>query len=256
MTIFRPCIDLHQGQVKQIVGGSLTDDGALENHVSNHSAVWFARRYKQDGLVGGHVIQLGGGNEQAATEALAAYPGGLQVGGGINSENAELWLSRGASHVIVTSFLFESGELSMNRVKEVAATVGAERLVIDLSCRQTADGYFVTTNRWQTITRTQLGAALFDQLAPFCSEFLVHAADVEGLCGGIDECVLEILGEDCPLPCTYAGGARAFSDLERVKELSRGRVDLTFGSALDLFGGHLVSYDDCVRYNQKLLSKP
>ncbi len=251
MTIFRPCIDLHEGTVKQIVGGTLNEHGAHENHVSEHGADWFAQRYRDDGLFGGHVIQLGSGNAEAARAALSAYPGGLQIGGGIDETNASSWLDCGASHVIVTSFLFERGELSMSRVKQMSQLVGPSRLVIDLSCRKTHDGYFVATNRWQTVTRVELGQRLLEDLAPYCSEFLIHAADVEGLCHGIDEDVVSILGRECPLPCTYAGGARALSDLDRVAELSRGKVDLTFGSALDLFGGHLVSYRECVEYNRR-----
>lgn len=255
MTIFRPCIDLHDGRVKQIVGGSLSDAGALENHVSEHPAEWFARRYAADELEGGHVIQLGPGNEAAAVAALAAYPGGLQLGGGVTPESAQAWLDRGASHVIVTSYLFEGDTLSMDRVKEISGAVGAHRLVIDLSCRRTSTGYFVATNRWQTVSQAELGPELLERLAKYCAEFLVHAADVEGLCRGVDEEVLCILGQTCPLPCTYAGGARALSDLDRVAELSQGRVDLTFGSALDLFGGQLVSYGDCVAYNRRVLAR-
>jgi phosphoribosylformimino-5-aminoimidazole carboxamide ribotide isomerase len=251
MTIFRPCIDLHEGRVKQIVGGSLTDEGARENFVSEQPASWFAERYERDALVGGHVIQLGPGNEQAACDALAAYPSGLQIGGGITTDNAELWLGRGASHVIVTSFLFDGAQLSFDRVQAMAGLVGPARLVIDLSCRKTVSGYFVATNRWQTITDAHIDARLFEALAPFCAEFLIHAADVEGLCQGIDEDSLTILARDCPLPSTYAGGARALDDLDRVAALSGGRVDLTFGSALDLFGGRLVRYQDCVQYNQR-----
>lgn len=250
MTLFRPCIDLHEGQVKQIVGGTLTETGARENFVSTHDASWYAERYSKDGLVGGHVIQLGSGNEQAACSALAAYPKGLQVGGGITAENAEKWLERGASHVIVTSYLFDGARLSYERAQILCSRVGREHIVIDLSCRQTAAGYFVATNRWQTITEAKLDAELFESLSPYCSEYLIHAADVEGLCQGIDERVLEILGRDCTLPATYAGGARSLSDLDRVSALSAGRVDLTFGSALDLFGGTGVRYEDCVAYNK------
>jgi len=250
MTIFRPCIDLHEGRVKQIVGGSLSDSGAKENFVSNQPAEWYAQKYAEDGLSGGHVIQLGPGNEAAASAALAAYPGGLHLGGGVTPENAQRWLERGASHVIVTSYLFEDRQLSFDRVRAMRDCVGRERLVIDLSCRRTESGYVVATNRWQTLTSAQLGPELLEGLAQHCAEFLVHAADVEGLCHGIDEEVLRILGQHCPVPCTYAGGANALADLDRVAELSAGRVDLTFGSALDLFGGRLVRYSDCVDYNR------
>lgn len=251
MTRFRPCIDLHQGRVKQIVGGSLTDDGAKENFVADRPAEWFAERYLHDDLPGGHVIQLGPGNELAAKAALAAYPGGLQLGGGVTADNAAEWLDAGASHVIVTSFLFEAGQLSADRLARLGAAVPKERLVIDLSCRRTKDGWNVATNRWQTVTDTPVDGFLIEKLSRFCDEFLVHAADVEGLCQGIDEELVHLLGRACDLPCTYAGGARGIEDLERVRQLSDGKVDLTFGSALDLFGGKLVKYSDCVRWNRR-----
>lgn len=250
MTRFRPCIDLHQGKVKQIVGGSLNDQGAVENFVARQSAGWFAQKYRTDGLAGGHVIQLGPGNEAAAREALAAFPGGLHLGGGVTPENAQKWLSAGASHVIVTSYLFEQGKLSPGRLARLVEVVPKENLVIDLSCRKTKDGYFVATDRWQTVTDCRVDGALFERLQALCSEFLVHAVDVEGLCRGIETDLVKQLGSWCSLPCTYAGGARSFDDLELVAELSHGRVDLTFGSSLDLFGGRLVRYEECVQWNR------
>ena len=252
MTAFRPCIDLHEGRVKQIVGGSLRDDGAAPetNFVADRGADYFARRYREDELPGGHVICLGPGNEAAARDALAAWPGGLQLGGGINDDNAEAWLEAGAEKLIVTSWLFEAGRLSMPRVEAMARRVGAERLVIDLSCRRGEAGWWVATDRWQTVTETPVDAATFAALADSCSEFLVHAADVEGRQAGIDEALVAHLAEISSLPCTYAGGGRALADLERVEALSGGRIDLTFGSALDLFGGAGVRYADCVRWNR------
>lgn len=250
MTLFKPCIDLHQGRVKQIVGGSLTEEGARENFVSDRPASWFASRYRDDGLVGGHVILLGSGNERAAEDALAAYPGGLQLGGGITPKNARAWLDRGASKVIVTSFLFEDGLFREERLDELLRTVSPEELVVDLSCRKVPGGYRVTTNRWQTVTKTAVDGALMERLRDRASEILVHAADVEGLCLGIDEELVTKLGEWSRVPCTYAGGARCLGDLERVEALSLGRVDLTVGSALDLFGGNGVRYLDCVAWNQ------
>lgn len=256
MTIFRPCIDLHEGAVKQIVGGTLNDEGARENFVSDQPASYFAELYRRDGLSGGHVIQLGAGNREAALSALAAYPGGLQVGGGINPENARSWLDAGACQVIVTSFLFEDDELSEARLEALGKVVSPAELVIDLSCRKTRDGYFVATNRWQTVTRTKVDGLLLARLSGLCSEFLVHAADVEGLCQGIEEDLVELLGRESPVDCTYAGGARDLSDLDLVDRLSGGRVDLTFGSALDIFGGRGVKYADCVAYNQKKSDPP
>ncbi len=252
MTLFRPCIDLHAGQVKQIVGGSLTDDEAAlrTNFVSERPAEWYAARYREDGLEGGHVIQLGGGNDAAARAALAAWPGGLQLGGGVTDENARAWLDAGAGQVIVTSYLFEGAKLSFERLRRLRDVVTPRELVIDLSCRRRGDGWFVATNRWQTVTDTPVDEKTLVELSGSCSEFLVHAADVEGLCRGIDEELVALLGRISPLPCTYAGGGRAIEDLSRVAELSGGRVDLTFGSALDLFGGTGVRYADCLAWNR------
>jgi phosphoribosylformimino-5-aminoimidazole carboxamide ribotide isomerase len=252
MTLFRPCIDLHHGLVKQIVGGSLDDnDAPTTNFVSEKDAAWFARRYRDDGLFGGHVIMLGPGNLEAAQSALAAWKGGLQIGGGITAENAANWIGAGADKVIVTSYLFTDKALDMGKVKAIAEAVGKDRLVIDLSCRRTERGFFVATDRWQTITNTPVDADTLDTLATHCAEFLVHAADVEGKCRGIDEDLVRILGKGSPIPCTYAGGARSIDDLALVETLSNGRVDLTYGSALDLFGGSLVRYEDCVRWNAR-----
>lgn len=250
MTLFRPCIDLHQGRVKQIVGGSLTEGGARENFVSERPASFYAARYQEDGLQGGHVILLGPGNEAAALEALSAYPGGLQVGGGVTPENARLWLERGASKVIVTSYLFEAGEFREERLDELLRVVSPEELVVDLSCRKVAREYRVATNRWQVVTETVVDESLFERLCGRASEILVHAADVEGLCRGIDEELVRNLGAWTQVPCTYAGGAKALDDLLRVEQLSHGKVDLTIGSALDMFGGTAVRYEDCLTWNR------
>ncbi len=253
MTFFRPCIDLHEGQVKQIVGGTLADDssGLVTNFVSERSAAWYAELYKADALRGGHVIQLGKGNEEAARAALAAYPGGLQIGGGITDSNAMQYLDWGASHVIVTSWLFKSDALDMGRLARLSSLVGPSRLVLDLSCRRTAEGWNIATNRWQTITSTLILPKVLDTLATYAAEFLVHAADVEGLQRGMDEELISFLGTHSPIPVTYAGGARNLEDLERCDRLSRGRVDLTIGSALDIFGGQGATYADCVQYNHR-----
>ncbi len=252
MTLFRPCIDLHEGRVKQIVGGSLTETGARENFVSDRPAREFAEMYRRDGLWGGHVIQLGPGNQEAAEAALAAFPGGLQLGGGVTPQNARAWLEKGARQVIVTSYLFEAGRFSERRLRELCDQVGREELVIDLSCRRRGGEYFVATDRWQTVTDVRVDAELLGHLSGFCSEFLVHAADVEGLCQGIEEEVVALLGRAVEIPCTYAGGAQSLEDLERVRELSGGKVDLTFGSSLDIFGGRQVKYTDCVAYNRSV----
>jgi len=242
---FRPCIDLHDGKVKQIVGGSLRDHGPgpKENFVSDKSPAWFADRFRQDGLGGGHVIMLGKGNEEAARQALGAWPGGMQLGGGIRQENAAQWLEAGASHVIVTSALFDSeGRFLEHALEGLVGEVGKERLVIDLSCRRTDEGWRVAMNRWQTLTEFEISAQTLDGLLPFCDEFLVHAADVEGLCGGVDEELVRFLGEWGKCPVTYAGGAASMADVLLVDELGKGLVDVTVGSALDLFGGSGVCY--------------
>jgi phosphoribosylformimino-5-aminoimidazole carboxamide ribotide isomerase len=254
MTRFRPCIDLHEGQVKQIVGSTLTDTGAglKTNFVSERDAAWYAQLYQNDGLTGGHVILLGKGNETAARSALAAYPDGLQVGGGITPETGPTYLEAGASHVIVTSYLFDpQGHFSATRLDELTAACGSERLVIDLSCKATAAGWTVAMNRWQTLTDLHVTPAVLQQLAAHAAEFLIHAVDVEGKCQGIDEALVTFLGQHSPLPCTYAGGIYRLEDLHRIQELSTGRVDGTIGSALDLFGGSGVKYRDCVCFNNR-----
>lgn len=250
MTYFRPCIDLHQGKVKQIVGGTLTDAGASTNFVSDKDAVYYANLYRQHNLQGGHVIALGPGNKEEALKALSAWPQGLQLGGGVNRENAAEFLEAGASHVIVTSYLFEQNEFSWARLEALKAEVGAERLVLDLSCRRTDSGWQIATNRWQTITSTLIDETTLAELSKHCSEFLIHAADVEGLQAGIDEELVSTLGRYVTIPTTYAGGARSLADLQRVHELSGGNVDLTIGSALDIFGGSGVTLDDCITWNQ------
>jgi phosphoribosylformimino-5-aminoimidazole carboxamide ribotide isomerase len=254
MTKFRPCIDLHDGRVKQIVGASLREDGSgLQiNFESDRPAGYYANIYRKDGLRGGHVIKLGTGNDAAAREALAAYPGGLQVGGGVCLENAADWLRAGASHVIVTSWLFNAeGHFMPGRLDQLVAEVGSSRLVIDLSCRAQETGWVVAMDRWQRPTDLRIDAATLGELSGSCDEFLVHAADVEGRCEGIDSRLVEFLGAHCPIPVTYAGGANAFEDLATVDRLSGGKVDLTIGSALDLFGGAQVRYTDCVAWNRR-----
>ncbi len=251
MTQFRPCIDLHQGQVKQIVGGSLNDDGADTNFVSSHDATYYAELYRQHDLRGGHVIALGPGNQEQALKALNAWPNGLQFGGGVTAENAANYLEAGASHVIVTSYLFENDEFSWDRLEAIKAETGADRLILDLSCRRTAQGWNIATNRWQTITNTPIDSTTLGDLSKHCAEFLIHAADVEGLQSGIDEELVQLLGNITSIPVTYAGGARTLDDLELVDNLSLGKIDLTIGSALDIFGGEGVTLDECIAWNHK-----
>lgn len=255
MTLFRPCIDLHQGKVKQIVGGSLTDgqgeSSARTNFVSPYDARHYAELYRRHNLTGGHVISLGDGNQQEALKALQAWPEGLQYGGGVTCENAAQFLQAGASHVIVTSALFENGAFSWQKLEELERETGRERLVLDLSCRKTAAGWSIATNRWQTITSMTITAETIRALSSHCAEFLIHAADVEGLQGGIDSALVELLGKITPIPVTYAGGARSLTDLQRVEQLSGGKVDLTIGSALDIFGGKGVTLEECIAWNRR-----
>ena len=249
--MFRPCIDLHEGQVKQIVGGTLGDSGLRTNFVSDRSAAWFAELYQRDGLTGGHVIMLGPNNEGEARAALAAYPGGLQIGGGINLANAAGWLEAGASHVIVTSWVFRDGQLNWARLNDLVKAIGKSRLVLDLSCRKRGDDYFVVTDRWQKFTELTVSEETLRMLSESCAEFLIHAVDVEGLCQGIDQELVEKLGRWSPIPTTYAGGAKTLADLEETSRLSGGKIDLTIGSALDIFGGSGVKYADAVAFNRK-----
>ena len=253
--MFRPCIDLHDGRVKQIVGGSIDDsqpDSLRTNYVSDKPPAWFAQLYRRDDLRGGHVIKLGQGNDDAAREALAAWPGGLQIGGGITMDNAAKWIDAGASHVIVTSCLFREEQLDENRLKRLGQAVGQSRLVIDLSCRRRGDDYFVVTDRWQTFTQLRVDADTLSQLAEHCDEFLIHGVDVEGLGQGIDKTLVRLIAKYSPIAATYAGGARSMNDLQLVTDLGEGRVHLTIGSALDILGGDGLRYKDAVAFNRKL----
>lgn len=252
MTVFRPCIDLHDGVVKQIVGGTLRDDGRAPrtNFVAREPPAHFAALYRRDGLTGGHVIKLGPGNDDAARAALAAWPDGLHLGGGIDAGNAAAWIAAGAQKVIVTSWLFPDARFAPERLAALVAAVGRDRLVIDLSCRRRGDGWLVAIDRWQRVTPFAVDQAHLATLAGSCSEFLIHAADVEGLCQGVDAELVANLGRWSPIPVTYAGGARSLADLALVERLSDGRVDATIGSALDIFGGSGVAYADCVAWNR------
>lgn len=245
---FRPCIDIHNGSVKQIVGRSLRDEGdfAEENFVAGQDAVFYARLYREAGLAGGHVILLNseGSRHYEATKAqavaaLRSFPGGMQAGGGITPDNAADFLDAGASHVIVTSYVFRDGKIHFDRLRKMADAVGKERLVLDLSCRRVGGGYRVVTDRWQKMTEEELSVSLLERLSACCDEFLVHAVDVEGRAEGIEEELAAFLGEWDGRPVTYAGGVHEYRDLERLRALGRNRLHVTVGSALDLFGGPL-----------------
>ncbi|HIT67901.1 MAG TPA: phosphoribosylformimino-5-aminoimidazole carboxamide ribotide isomerase [Candidatus Merdisoma merdipullorum] len=251
---FRPCIDIHNGKVKQIVGGSLRDRGDLakENFVSGQSASWYASLYKRDGLEGGHVILLNKegspyyeATRKQAVLALGTWPGGLQLGGGVTPENAEIWLEAGASQVIVTSYVFQDGRIQYDNLEKMRNTVGKERLVLDLSCRKRDGEYYVVTDRWQKFTDVRVTPELLTELSESCSEFLIHAVDVEGKASGIEQELVRMLGVWEGIPVTYAGGVGNMEDLGLLKELGKGRVDVTIGSALDLFGG-CIPYQNVV----------
>ena len=242
---FRPCIDIHSGRVKQIVGATLSDSGAQDNFVSELDASYYAALYKKHALYGGHVIMLdpeGSSSRQADIEqarlALTAFEGGLQIGGGINDENARGFLEMGASHVIVTSFVFRGGYIDFDRLKAIESAVGKDRLVLDLSCKKRGDKYYIVTDRWQKFTDTELSVQTLELLSAHCAEFLIHAADAEGRSEGIERGAAEICAMS-PIPCTYAGGISSSEDIELLKMLGGGRVDFTIGSALDLFGGNI-----------------
>ena len=245
---FRPCIDIHNGRVKQIVGGSLTDAGdrAKENFVSEMNAAWYADLYRSHGLTGGHVILLNAKDspyyEQTKSQALSAlreWPGGLMIGGGISADNAGEFLDAGASHVIVTSWVFRDGHIRYDRIRTLRETVGKEHLVLDLSCRKRDGKYFVVTDRWQKFTEEEVTADLLSRLQESCDEFLIHAVDVEGKARGIEEALVELLADACGIPVTYAGGVGSYEDVRKLRDLGKGKVDVTIGSALDLFGGPL-----------------
>jgi phosphoribosylformimino-5-aminoimidazole carboxamide ribotide isomerase len=239
--------------VKQIVGETLQQDDSrvVENFVSEHTPAHYASMYRDDGLRGGHVIMLGGGNEEAAAEALRAYPGGLQIGGGIRADNAERYLALGASHVIVTSYIFQDGRLNWDHLEAIAAKVSPERLVIDLSCKERDGKYYVVTNQWRSFSDFEVNAAGIAKLEPYCSELLIHAVDVEGKREGVQEKLASQLAEWTTIPTTYAGGARSLDDLSRFRDITGGRLDITIGSALDIFGGDLP-YRDVLAYCRNL----
>lgn len=272
---FRPCIDIHNGKVKQIVGKSLRDEGdfATENFVSERSAADFARLYKKHGLRGGHVILLNArdsdyyeATKAQAFSALEAYPGGLQIGGGITADNAEEFIRAGASHVIVTSYVFSGGEIRFDRLEELKAKVGREHLVLDVSCRKKEDGYYVVTDRWQKMTKERVSPELLERLSDYADEFLVHAVDVEGQARGIEKELVEMLGMWCKSSgndtaikaggknafpsIIYAGGVGSFADLEELTQIGQGCVNVTIGSALDLFGGKM-SFKEVIKFCAK-----
>lgn len=253
---FRPCIDIHNGKVKQIVGGSLLDDKnqAEENFVAVQDAGFYARLYRDSGIKGGHIILLNpAGSEyyeadlEQARLALREYPGGLQIGGGIHEGNAADFLNMGASHVIVTSYVFRDGTIRYDRLEALRKAVGKEHLVIDLSCRRRGDDYYVVTDRWQKFTEETVNLSFMKRIAEYCDEFLIHAVDAEGKAKGIEQPLAELLGDWSGCSVTYAGGIGSFEDLQQLRSLGKNRLDVTIGSALDLFGG-TMKYEEVLRY--------
>ncbi len=249
---FRPCIDIHNGSVKQIVGGSLKDeqDQAVENFVSKEDASYFANFYKKYNLKNGHIILLNGkdspyyeATRQQALAALKAYPGGMQIGGGIHADNAKEYIEAGASHVIVTSYVFENGVIRKDRLELLRNQVGKNHIVLDLSCRKKDNAYYIMTNRWQTYTAEVISYELLDELSAYCDEFLVHAVDVEGKANGIEEDLVAYLGKWTGIPITYAGGVHCLEDITQLKEKGNGQIHVTVGSAMTLFGGSLEIED-------------
>lgn len=245
---FRPCIDIHNGKVKQIVGGSLSDQNsyAKENYISEYNAGFYGEMYKKAGLYGGHIIMLNPVSSEyykadceQAFVALSAFEGGLQIGGGINAENAAEFLNKGASHVIVTSYVFKDGQVNFDNLNRIVKTIGKQRLVLDLSCRQRDGKYYIVTDRWQKFTDIELNEQTLNMFSGYCDEFLIHAVDVEGKASGVEENLASMLGEYCDVPSTYAGGISCFDDLETLKTLGRAKIDFTVGSALDIFGGSM-----------------
>ena len=256
---FRPCIDIHNGKVKQIVGGSLLDQGnqAIDNFVSDQDASFYGMLYRKNNLKGGHIIILNPvGSEyyeedvRQAKLALQAFPKGLQIGGGITPDNAPEFLEAGATHVIVTSFVFRNGEIQMDRLNKLVDTVGKKHLVLDLSCRKKGGKYYIVTDRWQKFTNVEITIETLDRLASYCDEFLIHAVDVEGKASGVEKDLVDMLGKWKKIPVTYAGGVGGFDDLRIIKELGNDHVDVTIGSALDLFGGNM-RFEDVLLECQK-----
>ncbi|MEA4861751.1 MAG: phosphoribosylformimino-5-aminoimidazole carboxamide ribotide isomerase [Victivallaceae bacterium] len=248
MSRFRPCIDLHAGRVKQMVGGTLGDEKELTNFVSERSPAYYAELYRADNLNGGHIIKLGPGNDDAAREALAAWPGGMHIGGGVNAANARNWLDAGAEKVIVTSCAFKNGMVDWDSISALVNSVGRDRLVLDLSCRKRNGKYFVVTDLWRKFTNVEVTPGMLEEFSRVCSEFLIHAVDVEGRQSGVDCDLIALLARFSPIPTTYAGGIRNFADIDLVEFAGADIIDYTVGSALNIFGGKL-SYKDVVAHN-------
>lgn len=244
---FRPCIDIHNGHVVQIVGSSLRDenDSAQNNFVSEKDSAYYANLYKEHGLSGGHIIILNGKDSEyyeatkaEAVKALQTYNGGMQIGGGITDKNAEEYILAGASHIIVTSYVFSDGKICYNNLNRLNSAVGREHICLDVSCRMRNGKYYVVTDRWQKFTDVVLDENLIVSLSEYCDELLVHAVDVEGRKAGINATIAGIL-EKSPIPVTYAGGISSLDDIAKIRSIGNNKIDFTIGTALNIFGGDL-----------------
>jgi phosphoribosylformimino-5-aminoimidazole carboxamide ribotide isomerase len=246
---FRPCIDLHNGVVKQIIGSTLDDnsDSPATNFTAEKPSDYYAQLYKKDNLTGGHVIMLGPNNEKAAISAIKGYPNGLQIGGGININNAKFWIENGASHIIVTSWVFKDGLINYERLEDLSKLIGPDKLVLDLSCGKKNNEYYIVTDRWQNFTNEVVNESILNKLSKYCSEFLIHAVDVEGMCRGVEHELIEKISSWDDLPITYAGGINSIDDIKLIDKKGNGNIDFTIGSALDIFGGSYLKYSDIAK---------
>lgn len=175
-----------------------------------------------------------------ALKSTTCLPGlECRSAGGITAENAAEYLEEGASHVIVTSYVFQNGQVRYDRLERLKKAVGKEHLVLDLSCRRRENSYYIVTNRWQTFTELRLIPEVLEELSGWCDEFLVHGVDVEGKASGTEEDLVRMLAAWNGLPITYAGGIGSMEDLREFARISGEKLDYTIGSALDLFGGKI-----------------
>lgn len=255
---FRPCIDIHNGKVKQIVGSTLGGN-VQENFVSAKNATYYALLYKKYNIKGGHIILLNGLDDpfyavtkMEAVDALNIYPGGMQVGGGINADNAAEFINAGASHVIVTSYVFKDGKIDYDHLKKLVDAVGRKHIVLDLSAQKYPEGYVIMTDRWQVKSDIVINVALLEELSLYCDEFLVHAVDVEGKNRGIEQNLVKTLADYRGIPVTYAGGISSYEDMKVLRKIGNNRINMTVGSALDLFGGRLEFKKIVAEYHDKV----
>jgi len=249
---FRPCIDIHNGKVKQIVGSSLSDSGKglLENYVSSQNASFYANLFKKFNLCGGHIIKLDKGEDtnNEAINALQTWPGCMQIGGGITDSNCKYYLDSGASHVIVTSFVFNNGIIDYENLRTISEACGKSNLVLDLSCKLVDGDYHIATERWQNISKEYITPSLLYDLSFYCDEYLIHDVSVEGMKNSIDTDLISILTAS-PIPVTYAGGISCYEDIDKLSKYGEDSIDFTIGSSLDIFGGNISFEEIAIRYH-------